>query len=160
RFQTMADLKVALEEVKEESESGSSREVPIAAPPRRLSLLTYAAIAVVVLAAAVAFWWRSRVPAAGYSGGGLSLRQLTQDIGSTTDPAISPDGKLVAYASDRAGDAGMDIWIQQLAAGAQPIRLTRNQADDLEPSFSADGNRIVFRSGRNGGGIYVMPALG
>jgi Tol biopolymer transport system component len=54
----------------------------------------------------------------------------------------------------------MDIWVQQLTAGAQPIRLTRNKADDLDPSFSPDGSQIIFSSGRNGGGIYVMPALG
>src|SRR5579864_3829681 len=47
RFQTMADLKVVLEEVKEESESGSLTEVPAAAPVRGRSLLAYAAVAVV-----------------------------------------------------------------------------------------------------------------
>jgi len=85
---------------------------------------------------------------------------LTQDTGRTSDATISPDAKLVAYASDRAGDGGLDIWVQQMTPGAQPIRLTRNKADNQEPSFSPDGGRIVFSSTQDGGGIYVMPALG
>ena len=40
------------------------------------------------------------------------------------------------------------------------MRLTRHAADDVEPSFSADGSRIAFQSSRLGGGIYVIPTLG
>jgi Tol biopolymer transport system component len=154
RFQTMADLKVALEEVKEEL--GRLAAAPAAAVPRRPWLL-YAGLALAVATVGV-FWWRSRTPAPGASAG-LTLRQLTQDSGRTTQPALSPDGRLVAYASDRAGD-GMDIWVQQLTPGSQPIRLTRHAADDDQPSFSPDGGHVVFRSGRDGEGVYVMPALG
>jgi Tol biopolymer transport system component len=77
----------------------------------------------------------------------------------TAYPALSPDGKLLAYASDRASTGNLDIWMQQIGGG-NPIRLTTNGADDLEPSFSPDGARIVFRSEREGGGVYVVPTLG
>jgi Tol biopolymer transport system component len=40
------------------------------------------------------------------------------------------------------------------------VRLTRHAADDVEPTFSADGSRIAFQSRRLGGGIYVIPTLG
>ena len=88
-----------------------------------------------------------------------TLTRLTSDAGFTADPAISRDGALVAYASDRAGDNQLDIWVQQ-TNGSTPIRVTHDSFDEREPSFSPDGSRIVFRSERNGGGIYVVPTLG
>ena len=84
--------------------------------------------------------------------------RLTADSGLTRDPAYWPEGKLVAYASDRAGDH-LDIWVQQLQGG-EARRLTTNEADDSQPAFSPDGSKIAFRSERNGGGIYVIPAFG
>jgi Tol biopolymer transport system component len=45
-------------------------------------------------------------------------------------------------------------------AGGQPIRLTFDGAGNTSPDFSPDGSRIVFRSARNGSGIYEIPAFG
>ena len=90
----------------------------------------------------------------------LRWSRITADAGLTTDPAISPDGTLLAYSSDRAGGSGLDIWVQQLAHGGPAIRLTSGAADEHEPSFSPDGSKIVFRSELNGGGVYIVPALG
>ncbi|HWI16528.1 MAG TPA: hypothetical protein VNT81_02185, partial [Vicinamibacterales bacterium] len=45
-------------------------------------------------------------------------------------------------------------------AGGDAIQLTRGNTDDTHPSFSPDGSQIVFSSDRNGGGIYVISALG
>ena len=45
-------------------------------------------------------------------------------------------------------------------AGGEPVRWTRHEADDHEPVFSPDGSKIAFRSERDGGGIYVISALG
>ena len=64
----------------------------------------------------------------------------------------------MAYASDR-GAGNLDIWVQQIAGGGA-ARLTQDAADDYEPSFSPDGRRIAFRSNRDGGGIYMVSALG
>jgi len=45
--------------------------------------------------------------------------------------------------------------------GKNPIHLTKDSpADDIQPAFSPDGERIAFRSERDGGGIFVMGATG
>jgi serine/threonine protein kinase len=87
------------------------------------------------------------------------LTQVTTDSGLSTYPAISPDGKWVAYASDRSGAGNLDIWIQQIGGG-EPIRLTQDPSDDYDPAFSPDGTRIVFRSERDHGGIYLVSMTG
>jgi eukaryotic-like serine/threonine-protein kinase len=86
-------------------------------------------------------------------------RQVTFRTGSTTDPAISRDGKLLAYSSDRGGTGGRDIWVQPLRGGI-PVRLTSNSAHEITPDFAPDGSRIVYRSFRDGGGIYSVSVLG
>ena len=55
----------------------------------------------------------------------LVLRRITSDSGLTINPALSPDGKLLAYSSDRGGGDNLDIWVQQVTGG-QPIRLTQD----------------------------------
>ena len=93
------------------------------------------------------------------AGPAMVLAAATADDGVTTDPALSSDGALLAYASDRAGLDNLDIWVQQ-ARGSTPLQLTHEAVDELEPAFSPDGSRLAFRSERDGGGIYVVPALG
>jgi len=87
------------------------------------------------------------------------LRMLTSDGGLTGYPAISRDGKFVAFASDRSRENNLDIWVQQIG-GRDPVRLTSDPADETDPSFSPDGSIIAFRSEKDGGGIYTVPALG
>jgi Tol biopolymer transport system component/tRNA A-37 threonylcarbamoyl transferase component Bud32 len=158
RFQNMSDVVVALDELKEESESGKLEAAP--APPKRAFIsrrLAVVALAILAVAAA-GIWWlgRSRTPS---EAGGPVLTRLVADPGLNTDPALSPDGKLLAYASDRGGNGSLDIWVRQLAGG-EPLRLTDNPADDSEPVFSPDGSQIAFRSDRDGGGIYAVSVFG
>jgi Tol biopolymer transport system component len=85
--------------------------------------------------------------------------QVTFDGRLAQNPAISPDGKFVAYASDRAGNNNLDIWVQALPNG-EPVRLTRDDANEDYPSFSPSGTEIAFSSTRDGGAVYIVPVLG
>ncbi|MCY4473859.1 MAG: hypothetical protein OXC83_00275, partial [Chloroflexi bacterium] len=73
-------------------------------------------------------------------------------------PAWSPDGRRIAFVSDRDGDD--DIYVMN-ADGSGVVRLTDNDADDFSPAWSPDGGRIAFVSDRDGNeDIYVMNADG
>jgi Tol biopolymer transport system component len=72
---------------------------------------------------------------------------------------MSRDGRLLAYASDRAEGRGLDIWVQQLEGG-EPLAVTDDPADDHSPDFSPDGTLVAFQSERAGGGIFIVPTLG
>jgi serine/threonine protein kinase len=86
-----------------------------------------------------------------------TLTRLTFDQGLQGEPAWSPDGRFVAYTSDREGN--FDIWIQPVGGG-NPVQVTKSPAHDWQPDWSPDGNSIVFRSEREGGGLFVVPAFG
>ena len=61
--------------------------------------------------------------------------------------AWSPDGRQVAFNSDRAGD--MNIWLHALQGGAERA-LTKGPGGDFQPQWSPDGRTIVFFSSRGG----------
>jgi Tol biopolymer transport system component/predicted Ser/Thr protein kinase len=83
---------------------------------------------------------------------------LTTAPGLEQDPTWSPEGTRIAYASDETGN--MDICVRQIAAG-QRINLTKdNTGYDGKPAWSPNGEWIAFVSERDGGGIFLIPALG
>jgi Tol biopolymer transport system component len=151
RWQSMGDVRLLLASVLADLDV-TAPEVP---PYRRRPALALAAAAA-VLAAGATWWWLHPVAAQ------LSLpvlRRVTNTGGLNDYPALSRDGNLLAFASDRNDAGNLDIWTQQIG-GREPIRLTTDDADDSEPAISADGTRVAFRSERAGGGIYVVPSLG
>lgn len=77
---------------------------------------------------------------------GNTVTQLTSDPGNDTMPAISPDGKRLAFCSDRNGN--WDIYVLPLDGGSpgQPVQLTSSPTQELHPSWSPDGRQIVFCS--------------
>ena len=159
RYQHTADLLVDLQALRRELEPQTSQVRPAPSPANRtLQAVLGVGVPLLLAVAGVAWWFGGRsvteAPAPQYN-----LRQLTQDTGLTYQPAISNDGRMIAYASDRAGEGNLDIWVQQVAGGGL-IPITDHEADDREPDFSPDGSQVVFRSGRDGGGVYVAPALG
>jgi Tol biopolymer transport system component/DNA-binding winged helix-turn-helix (wHTH) protein len=118
-----------------------------------------AAVMTAVLAICAGAAWRLfRVPVS--SQPVWKLTRLTTDSGLSSNPALSRDGKLIAYSSDREASGHLELYVQQIAGGGHPIRLTFDGMGNTAPDFSPDGNRLVYRSNRDGGGIYEIPAFG
>ncbi len=157
RYQHAGDLKIDLQELREQLASGASEsdvQRDAGSVPGRWRWL--AAIAAFIAISFLAGWWLHRTQPSTPS---WKLTRLTADPGLSDWAALSPDGKLVAYDSDRGLDVEPDLYVKQVAGG-QPIRLTSDGAGNTMPDFSPDGSKIVFRSDRDGGGIYEIPTFG
>jgi TolB protein len=72
---------------------------------------------------------------------GTAVTQLTSDPANDVMPTFSPDGKRIAFASDRGGN--WDIYIKD-ANGGQAVQLTSNPTHDLHPGFSPDGTKLIY----------------
>ncbi len=70
------------------------------------------------------------------------LHRLTNDPAGNYRPAVSPDGRNVAFASER--DGNWDIYLLDVASGAES-RLTDDSSPDMSPSWSPDGTRIAYQ---------------
>ena len=87
-----------------------------------------------------------------------AIRRLTDHRDLDFSPTWSPDGRHIAFSSDRDGNA--DIYVMG-SDGSNPRRLTNHSAADGVPSWSPDGRHIAFSSDRDGNAdIYVMGSDG
>ena len=77
---------------------------------------------------------------------GTGLKQITFGHGDDREPRVSPDGKTIAFDSDRAFEGSYDIWTVDVASGALH-RITSDAADEYEPNWSPDSSGLVFVSG-------------
>ena len=159
RFQSIAEVKLRLLEIQEEIQYvEQDRSASHAAVARQRAGRFWRGVAVGAAAAAALAagldYWMSRRPEPR-----VSFDRATNDVGLTEFPAISRDGQLLAYASDRNGNGNLDVFVQQVK-GSEPVPLTDDPADDYEPTFAPDGTQVVYRSDRNGGGLYINSTLG
>ncbi len=74
---------------------------------------------------------------------GSTVTQLTNDPANDVTPTFSPDGRRIAFASDRGGN--WDIYILDVTGG-QPIQITASPTQEIHPSFSPDGRHLVYCS--------------
>jgi Tol biopolymer transport system component/tRNA A-37 threonylcarbamoyl transferase component Bud32 len=157
RFQAMPDLKVALEDLKEESDSGTA-EIAVgatgAAPARTRPRLMLAAVAVTLLVAAAAGWFFLRPASKPLPP--LQSVPLTTYAGIQDHPSFSPDGSQVAFEWTGGKGNNWDIYVK-LVEGGTPLRLTSSPEPAVGPAWSPDGRQIAFR---RPGGVYSISPLG
>jgi len=176
RCQTAAELRSDLKRLRRDTGSGSddrpsgpsvADRPPVATPAaaaatvlphrRRWPRRAGAGAAGILLLAVIGYLAYTRLEPRREMPAQRTLTRLTFDPGLQAEPTWSPDGRLIAYSSDRSGN--FDIWVQQ-ADGSNPVQVTKNPAHDWQPDWSPDGRQIVFRSERGRGGLFLVPALG
>lgn len=157
RFQHMADVRVALLELKEESESGQITS-PVLAPPvaRRRVLWPWLAAGAAVLAVGAFLALRPRFSPSPQPQV-LRTTPLASHSGNVGAPSFSPDGNQITYSWD--GDQGEVTHIYvKLIGNDTPLRLTSAAVSDTTPAWAPNGKTIAFV--REDRAIYTISPIG
>jgi Tol biopolymer transport system component len=162
RFQSARDLAFDLKAIL--ADTGGARTGPAltAGAPRTSRLWFAAAGAAAVVVAIAAVLWLHGTPARRQGGlvGGGRLTMLFSTPDAVLFPALSGDGKMLAYVLQQG--VRTDLYVTRVAGGAR-IRLTNDEAREGTPQFSPDGDRLLFTRFSPGGEtpeICIIPTLG
>ena len=153
RSQHMDDIKLALEELKEESDSGVLGIAAVSRPKPRSRLPWALSVAGALVIATVGVWLVrsknevSEVP--------LVAVPLTSYPGNEDGPSFSPDGTQVAFAWNGEKQDNWDIYVKQIGV-EPPYRLTNDPAIDYSPAWSPDGRLIAFLRDLSPGKTAIM----
>ena len=158
RYQTMADLKAALEDAERTAIRGVSLRLP--------SWRWAGATVIPVLVAAGFIVWQAQQERPTPSAPTPPVA-LTTFPGMEFQPTLSPESTHVAFAWNGPKQDNVDIYVQQIGAGL-PLRLTSDPLNDQNPVWSPDGRWIAFLRGRAPAGrafagraeLRLIPPLG
>jgi eukaryotic-like serine/threonine-protein kinase len=158
RFQSARDLAFALESL------CGSQSQPLPARVERAGRLRpalYAFLALLVINGSFLLWWLRTGGQSGKPRNPVTFDRLTDFVGIETAPAISPDGKAVAFMADTGGN--QQIWVR-LTAGGTPLQLTHDASQHLNPRWSPDSASIFYytppRESEGEGALWEISALG
>ncbi len=151
RFASAGELIRALDLALAVTPEGPGRPAAQAAPALR-GWLGWAAVGV-LLALLVTVWaLRTRAPASLQLG---RSAQLTAEPGLEIQPAISPDGRLVAYSAGNS--SRMRVFLRPVGGGRTIPLSDDSTSVETHPRWSPDGSSLLFLTR---GGVSVSPALG
>lgn len=161
RYRTAKELKIQLKK----TESMMSEEISPSSRPRGAEAKAYMIMIVLSILAVMVSLLRFEPDAGGAQPAttGKFIAQTARQ-GLELFPGISPDGNRLIYASRAQGN--WDIYMQSVRSSSsgnfpEPVNLTADSSsNNKQPAFSPDGQRIAFRSSRDGGGLFLMDANG
>ena len=159
RYQSMRELAVDLRRMVRQK--AADHPPPAVVVPKRYAWLPWTLAAMLV--AGLGAWTLAHRPPPTVQNplSNAQFARLTDFEGAETNPAISPDGKFVAFISDRSGT--FDIWLIQ-ANGGSLANLTQGRTGDMRAplraiGFSGDGSE-VWSSGTEGRRLRLFPLVG
>ncbi|HXK10498.1 MAG TPA: protein kinase [Vicinamibacteria bacterium] len=155
RFRTAHDLAIALDAISTSSTRSFAGALPGEEGRRHGRLFERGALLVAgaaIASAAILGWSRLFPPETG----GAAVFRWMSFSGRDSSPAVSPDGRTIAFTSDR--DGQRRIWLKQVAGDAEAPLTT---GPDDHPRFSPDGMEILFtRRDDAGPSLYRAAVLG
>ncbi len=156
RYQSAADLKISLCDLQREAESGAGESAPSAPPAstRGRAIWIAAALGLGLALGSLSAWLFARSQTQNTAYG--PVKPLTTYRGNESEPALSPDGRQIAFAWDGPNKDNSDIYVRLVDGGA-PLRLTTDPAPDHAPAWSPNGEQLAFV---RADAIYLVPALG
>jgi eukaryotic-like serine/threonine-protein kinase len=160
RFQAMPDLKVALQELKDESDSGTLGALSEIQSSRKRGSSWGLAVVVLTIVLGGAVWF--------FRLGGEKVETvwhptpITTYQGNQQDPTFSPDGSQLAFTWSGPHQDNFDIYVKVIGTAGPPLRLTTDPAADFSPAWSPDGRFVAFSRAlpQNRSAIILIPALG
>jgi serine/threonine protein kinase len=144
RYQHASDIHADLQRLKRDSESTkqSLKEKPALGVQKISKVIVPIGVALcgLALAIAVMLWLRGEPKASDVS----SWVQLTNFPDSVTQPALSPDGRMLTFIrGESTFVAPGEIYVKILPSG-EPVQLTHDNLPKMSPVFSPDGSRIAY----------------
>jgi Tol biopolymer transport system component/DNA-binding winged helix-turn-helix (wHTH) protein len=147
---------------------------------RQTMIVALGSLFLIFALAAAAFWLRpsranskSAPPAPPAKFSAARVMPLMTSPEDEFDPALSPDGKLLAFSAKEKRGGSIHIYVKQIDTGGTPLRLTREpvRGEDVNAplirdgsaAWSPDGRYIAYVRGSKlteESGVYVIPALG
>ena len=156
RYQSTRDLVVDLRRTLRSRTESDSAVVQVASPRSGFRLAIIAATAAILGAVATAWYLAGRSGAPTQE---VRVQRLTDAVGLEEAPALSPDGKAVAYAAASGGRR--QIWVRLLTGGT-PLQITKDDAEHFGPRWAPDSASLIYYTVKPGeqGAIWEVAALG
>jgi eukaryotic-like serine/threonine-protein kinase len=155
RYQSAAEMRADLKRLRRDSDSGKTTVSPHVRP-RRLGRYAVVSVFVVALAAAATYFLRGRSARMPEQS---QWTQLTDYADSVVNPALSADGRMVAFIRGASTMYGAgEVYVKMLPNG-EPVQLTHDRQVKMDPQFSPDGSRIAYGVVGNWDS-WTVPVLG
>jgi serine/threonine protein kinase len=148
RYQTAKEFQVDLRRLG----SSASLTAPVAQPSpmtarasvRKRTFASYASIGAAAILAVLGAWRFSLRRNSTSPGKPVRIEQITGFTDSATEPALSADGRMLAFIRGAGTFVTPGQIHVKLLPNGEPVQLTRDTSEKMSPEFSPDGSRIAY----------------